>query len=183
MSAKPFSLRHLAYCIIALQLLCISFFVYYINTMHLDDMHDRSISISVKSPPQLPQEPQTHPPSSSSSSSSSSSPQTYPYATLSNFRAHFNDDPNVVEFGSINEVTLSGVVLKISSIDDNALTRYQAVCDAMPECIGFSTHPSVGVLFHNHTAFPLQYMRNWQFHVKNAAAHRRYEMHEWNDRR
>ena len=98
------------------------------------------------------------------------------YVKLENYRGHLNTDPNFIDFGEINEYSLCGIILKISNIDDNDLTKLFKICDSINECIGFTIHPTVGILFYNHTTFPLQYVRNWNFYIKNSENNKKYEM-------
>eukprot|EP01083_Nonionella_stella_P027620 76086_1 len=162
-SCRKWHMKSFIACIIGLQLLCIVFFMYYSNKCSLDLDFE---------PLTLVHTDQHHKQS-----------ETHQYVKLTNYRAHLNTDPDFVHFGQINEDSLSGVILKVSNTNDNTLQQLSATCDSMPQCIGFSRHPSIGVLFHSPSSFPLQYVRNWNFYIKNKAQHKAYEMDRFVNKR
>lgn len=109
------------------------------------------------------------------------------YIKLENYRGHLNTDPNFLDFGEINENSLCGIIFQITTIDykenDDSFNHYYKICDSLIECIGFSIHENIGILFHNYSTFPLQYVRNWNFYIKNTIKHKKYEMNYFMNKR
>ena len=92
-------------------------------------------------------------------------PNEYEYDIIQNYRPHFQLGKDITNYGTINKNILSGV---ISHIKINATTQetLQDICNGLNDCIGFTTHPTLGTFFYNKFAYPLQYNRNWNFYVK-----------------
>eukprot|EP01084_Bolivina_argentea_P147664 258314_1 len=157
--------------IITIQLICIIYFVHFLNSC---SMNDKSTGITVNTGTNT---------GSHTGATTNKMKSDNQYVKLKNYRGHLNTDPNQLHFGEINAYSLPGIILKISNKNDNNLQKYYTLCDSMIECIGFSIHPTIGVLFHNHTSFPLQYVRNWNFYIKNRVENKKYEMKQFINKR
>ena len=41
----------------------------------------------------------------------------------------------------------------------------QQMCNIRNDCVGYTLHPTKGIILYNNDAFPLQYVRNWMFYL------------------
>lgn len=176
-------------CFIGLQLLFISIFVYYSNAGTPPNEQHPLFAI----------DPINHGEESSASSHSVPPLQSYSvdtaksnintdrahheYIEMVNYRGHLSVDPKVVHFGEINGQTLSGMMIQFGDKDDANLGELQLLCDSLSDCIGFSLHPNLGAILCNGSSFPLQYVRNWRFFIKNDPQNTKYEMNEFVNQR
>ncbi|ETO17666.1 hypothetical protein RFI_19654, partial [Reticulomyxa filosa] len=87
------------------------------------------------------------------------------YERLANYRAHVK--PNVIRVNKIDANVLSGTLFDNDNLAD--VEDASSLCSLLPQCVGYSVHPTAGVFLHNAEAFPLQYTRNWNFYWKKVA--------------
>ena len=169
-------------CIIALQFLFISIFVYYIKSCSPPDGQHPLFPINPIHRTEATDSSHSVPPVQSPSVDtvkSNTERVHYEYIEMVNYRGHLSVDPNVVHFGEINGQTLSGMMIRFNDKNDGDLAELQSLCDALSECIGVSLHPNLGAILCNASSFPLQYVRNWRFFVKNDVNNVRLGKTDW----
>ena len=182
----PVNVKCFAFCIVGLQLLLICIFVYYLNSAHSTApnahplLHHESVDQYIDKIRErvAPADPGKR--GSVDHEINDNAPTVhYEYIEMVNYRAHLSTDPNVVRFGEINGQTLSGLMVQLELKTEDHLGELRLLCDALSECIGFSLHPNLGAILCNASSFPLQYVRNWRFFVKNDPLSARYEADEF----
>lgn len=94
----------------------------------------------------------------------------FDYQLMENYRPCLILTKENLRFPKIDDKTLNGVLNIIDkNISENSAEQHdilQQMCNVRDDCVGYSIHSTRGIILYNDNAFPLQYVRNWNFYLK-----------------